>query len=68
MPTPFHLAIRVRDLASSRLDERVLARWPGLAGKEVAGMFSRHLSGAQDLGLPLFNMLSIGLFLERHGA
>ena len=58
----------LRDLASSRLDERALARWPGLAAKEAAGMFSRHLSGAEDLGLPLFNMLSIGLFLERHDA
>jgi asparagine synthase (glutamine-hydrolysing) len=57
----------LRGLASSRLDERALARWPGLKAKAAAGLFSRHLSGAQDLGLPLFNMLSIGLFLERHG-
>ncbi len=58
----------LRELAASRLDERVLARWPGLKAREAAGLFSRHLSGAQDLGLPLFNLLSIGLFLERHGA
>jgi len=55
------------DLAASRLDERVLARWPGLKAKAAAGLFSRHLSGAQDFGLPLFNLLSISLFLERHG-
>jgi hypothetical protein len=30
-------------------------------------MLARHLSGTQDFGLPLFNLLSISLFLERHG-
>jgi asparagine synthase (glutamine-hydrolysing) len=58
----------LRNLAATRLDERVLARWPGLKAKEAAGLFSRHLSGAESFGLPLFNLLSISLFLERHGA
>jgi asparagine synthase (glutamine-hydrolysing) len=58
----------LRELAVSRLDERALARWPGLNAKEVAALLSRHLSGAEDFGLPLFNFLSISLFLERHGA
>jgi asparagine synthase (glutamine-hydrolysing) len=57
----------LRDLAASRLEEQVLLRWPGLNAREAAGLFSRHLSGAQDLGLPLFNLLSVSLFLERHG-
>ena len=34
----------------------------------AAALFARHLSGAQDFGLPLFNLLSISLFLERHAA
>jgi asparagine synthase (glutamine-hydrolysing) len=58
----------LRDLAATRLDERVLARWPGLNAKEASGLFSRHLSGAQDFGLPVFNLLSVSIFLERHAA
>ncbi len=57
----------LRGLASERLDERALRRWPGLDAKEAAGLFARHLSGAEDFGLPLFNLLSISLFLERYG-
>jgi asparagine synthase (glutamine-hydrolysing) len=57
----------LRDLAASRLGDRALSRWPGLKAGEAAGLFSRHLSGAQDFGLPLFNLLSVSLFLERHG-
>ncbi len=57
----------LRDLACSRLDEHALARWPGLKAKAASGLFASHLSGAQDFGLPLFNLLSISIFLERHG-
>jgi asparagine synthetase B (glutamine-hydrolysing) len=58
----------LKDLATSRLDERALARWPGLKTKAAASLLARHLSGAQDFGLPLFALLSITLFLERHEA
>jgi asparagine synthase (glutamine-hydrolysing) len=58
----------LRELASTLLDERALARWPGLRAKEASELLTRHLSGAQSFGLPLFNLLSISLFLERHGA
>lgn len=57
----------LRELAADRLAERALSRWPGLKASEGAGLLARHLSGAQDFGLPLFNLLSVGLFLERHG-
>jgi asparagine synthase (glutamine-hydrolysing) len=57
----------LRDLAVNRLDERSLARWPGLNAKQASALLSRHLSGAQDFGLPLFNLLSVSLFLEHHG-
>jgi asparagine synthase (glutamine-hydrolysing) len=58
----------LRELASTLLDERALARWPGLKAKQASELLNRHLSGAQSFGLPLFNLLSISLFLERHGA
>jgi asparagine synthase (glutamine-hydrolysing) len=58
----------LRGLAVSHLSERALARWPGLKAKEVSGVLASHMSGAQDYGLPLFNLLSISLFLERHGS
>jgi asparagine synthase (glutamine-hydrolysing) len=58
----------LRDLAVSHLGERALTRWPGLNAKEASGLLASHLSGAQDYGLPLFNLLSISMFLERHGA
>ena len=58
----------LRGLAAARLDERALSRWPGLKTGEAAGLFARHLSGSQDFGLPLFLLLSISLFLERHAA
>ena len=58
----------LRDLAAERLDPRALSRWPGLHGQEVASMFARHLSGAADFGLPLFNILSVSLFLDAWGA
>jgi len=57
----------LRGLAVSRLDERRLARWPGLNATAASGLLAAHLSGAQDFGLPLFSLLSISLFLERHG-
>jgi asparagine synthase (glutamine-hydrolysing) len=57
----------LRDLAAERLEERVLRRWPGLKPEAAAGMLAGHLSGGQDFGLPLFNLLSVGMFLERHG-
>jgi len=58
----------LREVAATHLDERRMARWPGLNAKAAAGLVAAHLSGAQDFGLPVFNLLSISLFLERHGA
>jgi asparagine synthase (glutamine-hydrolysing) len=57
----------LKELAARRLNERSLADWPGLNAKEASALLSRHLSGAQDFGLPLFNLLSVSLFLEHHG-
>jgi len=57
----------LRELAAACLDERALRRWPGLNPAAAGELLARHLSGSQDFGLPLFNLLSVGLFLERHG-
>jgi asparagine synthase (glutamine-hydrolysing) len=57
----------LKNLAVARLDEQALSRWPGLNARAASSLLTRHLSGAQDLGLPLFNLLSVGLFLDRHG-
>jgi asparagine synthase (glutamine-hydrolysing) len=68
LPLSVWLRGPLRELAASRLNERSLSRWPGLNAKVAAGLFARHASGAEDHGLPLFNLLSISLFLDRHGA
>jgi asparagine synthase (glutamine-hydrolysing) len=39
--------------------------WHGLQGEYATSMLKRHLAEEQDLGLPLFNLLSILLFLEK---
>jgi asparagine synthase (glutamine-hydrolysing) len=57
----------LRELALANLNERALERWPGLKVRSASALLSRHLSGAQDFGLPLFGLLSVSLFLERHG-
>jgi asparagine synthase (glutamine-hydrolysing) len=67
LPLSVWLRGPLRELAASRLNERSLSRWPGLNAKVAAGLFARHASGAEDHGLPLFNLLSISLFLDRHG-
>jgi asparagine synthase (glutamine-hydrolysing) len=57
----------LRELARSRLDATALARWPGLKPRSAEAMLARHLDGKASFGLPLFNLLSVSLFLERHG-
>jgi asparagine synthase (glutamine-hydrolysing) len=45
--------------------EESFRRWDGLRGEYATGMLDRHMSGQADFGLPLFNLLSILLFLEK---
>jgi asparagine synthase (glutamine-hydrolysing) len=40
-------------------------RWHGLDGEYASSMLRRHLAEERNLGLPLFNLLSILLFLEK---
>jgi asparagine synthase (glutamine-hydrolysing) len=57
----------LRDLADQALAPDALARWPGLKVREAGALWSRHRSGSQDFGLPMFNLLSVSLFLGGHG-
>ncbi|HEX4824909.1 MAG TPA: asparagine synthase (glutamine-hydrolyzing) [Candidatus Polarisedimenticolaceae bacterium] len=54
-------------LTDAGLDDAHLRRWPGLDRKAARRLLAKHRAGSQSLGLPLFNLVSIGLFLERHG-
>lgn len=55
----------LRPLALDLLAPDNLGRWEALRPDGVGEMLRLHLDGAQDFGLPLFNLLSIMLFLER---
>ena len=57
----------LRDLADGALAAEALGRWPGLNVREAGSLWARHRSGAQDFGLPMFNLVSVSLFLARHG-
>lgn len=45
-----------------------LGRWDGLDRDYARKMLAQHLDGRKDLGLPLFNLLSILVYLERQAA
>ena len=55
----------LRPLLEEAATPAALARWPGLEAQAARRMIRLHLDGAQDFGLPLFNLLSVLLFLER---
>ena len=52
---------------TDHLSAASLRRWPALNALAVTDMLESHLSGRQDFGLPLFNLLSMMMFLERRG-
>jgi asparagine synthase (glutamine-hydrolysing) len=55
----------LKNLTSAMFSDSSLARWEGLDAGFARNMLNQHLNGDRDLGLPLFNLLSILLFLER---
>jgi asparagine synthase (glutamine-hydrolysing) len=57
----------LRPLATDLLAVDKLRRWEALQPAAVRRMLDQHLAEKQDFGLPLFNLLSIMLFLERWG-
>jgi asparagine synthase (glutamine-hydrolysing) len=57
----------LRPLATDLLTVDKLQRWEALRPAAVQRMLDQHLAEKQDFGLPLFNLLSIMLFLERWG-
>jgi asparagine synthase (glutamine-hydrolysing) len=56
----------LRDLADTALAPAALAAWPGLKPREAASLWGKHRSGSQDFGLPMFNLVSVSLFLGSH--
>jgi asparagine synthase (glutamine-hydrolysing) len=52
-------------MACDLLQPGALARWPGISPAVVREMLDRHLRGEQDFGLPLFNVLSVMIYLDR---
>ena len=58
----------LKDLALSMFTDTALARWEGLDAGCARKMLNLHLKGDGDLGLPLFNLLSILMYLERQAA
>ena len=57
----------LRVLAADTVTPQALGRWPVVDPAAAASMLHEHLSGRRDHGLPLFNLLSILLFLETRG-
>ena len=55
----------LRPMVSDLMSPAHLRRWDGLDAAALDEMRAVHLEGKQDFGLPLFNALSILLFLER---
>jgi asparagine synthase (glutamine-hydrolysing) len=57
----------LRELTQDLLTVERLSRWPGLEVTVVQEMLNRHLARTHDFGLPLFNLLSVMIFLDRDG-
>jgi len=55
----------LKDLTSTMFSDASLARWEGLDAGHARKMLDLHLKGDQDLGLPLFNLVSILLYLQK---
>ena len=53
----------LRPMANDLMTPERLSRWQGLRPDAAREMLDRHLEGKQDFGLPLFNILSVLLFL-----
>jgi asparagine synthase (glutamine-hydrolysing) len=55
----------LRSLTAGLLSPSSLSRWQGLDADAVGAMLEQHLDGKQDFGLPLFNLLSVMIFLDQ---
>lgn len=57
----------LRPMAEETLRSAVWNRWPGVRRDAAERLLDDHFAGRVRAGLPLFLLLSVGLFLERHG-
>jgi len=55
----------LRSLTTDLLCPNSLSRWDGLDPTAVGTMLEQHLDEKQDFGLPLFNLLSVMIFLDQ---
>ncbi len=54
----------LRELSADTITPGTLARWPAVDPAAAMNLLREHLQERRDHGLPLFNLLSILLFLE----
>ncbi|MCP3978852.1 MAG: asparagine synthase (glutamine-hydrolyzing) [bacterium] len=54
----------LRETARDLVEGDGIERWPGLEPDAARAMLRGHLDGRESYGLPLFNMVSVMLFLE----
>lgn len=67
LPLDRWIAAPLREIADETLRSDVWTRWPGIRRDAIVRLLDDHLSGRVRAGLPLFLLVSIGRFLERHG-
>jgi asparagine synthase (glutamine-hydrolysing) len=58
----------LRTLTTDLLCPTSLSRWEGLDAAAVGAMLAQHLDKKQNFGLPLFNLLSVMIFLDQCGS
>ena len=56
----------LRGEAESRLRDAVFPDGSGIRADGVRRLLDDHLGGRLDFGLPLFNLLAVAIFLDRH--
>jgi asparagine synthase (glutamine-hydrolysing) len=67
LPLDRWIAGPLRETADETLRSNVWTRWPGIRRDAIVRLLDDHRAGRVRAGLPLFLLVSIGRFLERHG-
>jgi asparagine synthase (glutamine-hydrolysing) len=67
LPLDRWIAGPLRATADETLRSDVWTRWPGIRRDAIVRLLDDHLALRVRAGLPLFLLVSIGRFLERHG-
>lgn len=67
LPLDAWLSGPLRAEAEARLRETAFPAGSGIRREGVRRLLDDHLSGRRAFGLPLWNLLALAIFLERHG-